>query len=100
MPPTPIWKMRSLLFLLICARPGQASAARPAVRTEPVRRKVRRVTGEMEEETGGVFIMCKQHNTRSAIRLKKKHTCVAPAIQAAESRSRCDKFHSRHKVFS
>ena len=24
MPPTPIWKMRSLLFLFVCARGGQA----------------------------------------------------------------------------
>jgi hypothetical protein len=46
MPPTPIWKMRSLLFLFTCALAGSESDARPAVTIAPVLRKLRRVTGE------------------------------------------------------
>src|SRR3954468_21166095 len=45
-PPTPMWKMRSLLFLLVSARALRERDESPAVRIAPVRRKWRRVTGE------------------------------------------------------
>jgi hypothetical protein len=38
--------MRSLLFLLTCARASDESEAKPAVSTAPDLRKLRRVTGE------------------------------------------------------
>src|SRR5688500_5260687 len=43
----PIWKMRRLLILLVCARSAGERAAMPAVRITPFLRKVRRVTGEI-----------------------------------------------------
>src|SRR6185436_20931546 len=49
--------MRNLLFWLICARAGQERAARPAVASVPVWRKLRRVTGEREMEVGFVFMV-------------------------------------------
>src|SRR6185503_6717053 len=61
MPPTPIWKMRSLLFWLICARAGKERAASPAVASVPVWRKLRRVTGEPENEVGFVFMVMVNH---------------------------------------
>src|SRR5688500_15621462 len=51
--PAPIWKMRSLLFLLVWARAAGESAAMPAVRMTPFLRKVRRVTGEIWEVWDG-----------------------------------------------
>src|SRR5262245_56007622 len=58
-PPTPIWKMRSLLFLLTCARAGSESDAIPAVTITPVLRKLRRVTGEKEGGCCFMFIMAR-----------------------------------------
>src|SRR5688500_16299118 len=48
MPPQPIWKMRSLLFLLVCARPACVKVAAAAVRIAPFLKKVRRVIGEID----------------------------------------------------
>src|SRR5262245_37954704 len=56
MPPTPIWKMRSLLFWLTCARAGHESEAMPVVTMAPDLRKLRRVTGEPVRELDWVFM--------------------------------------------
>lgn len=69
MPPTPIWKMRSLLFLLVCARADQESDATPAVRMAPFRKKVRRVMGEADAE---FFIMDESYMAQLFRLLKQK----------------------------
>src|SRR5688572_5263018 len=61
--------MRSLLFLLVCARAARPSEAIPVVRTAPVLRKCRRVTGERLEEgtLGFEFMVRKRSCTRGPV---------------------------------
>src|SRR5262245_1510831 len=58
MPPTPIWKMRSLLFWLTCARAGHESEAMPVGAIAPALRNLRRVAGEPVRELYWAF-MCR-----------------------------------------
>ncbi len=71
MPPTPIWKMRSLLFLLTCARADSGRDARPAETIAPVRRKLRRVIGENEGTGCFVFIMARRNHASMSGRFKQ-----------------------------
>src|SRR5262245_57486989 len=66
MPPTPIWKMRSLLFWLTCAPAGHESEAMPVVMTAPDLRKLRRVTGEPERELDWMFMVIRRSSCMDA----------------------------------
>src|SRR6266498_3186426 len=72
MPPTPIWKRRSLLFWLTWARAAQENEATPVVTMAPVLRKLRRLTGEPERDVDFVFMVNHTDNAGSARHHKQK----------------------------
>src|SRR3954453_3655107 len=72
MPPTPTWKIRNLLFLLVCARAGSESEATPAVKMAPLLRNVRRVMGETGREGDVVFIVVAGYDVPRGVGHKQK----------------------------
>src|SRR3954466_542339 len=72
MPPTPTWKIRNLLFLLVCARAGSESQATAAGKLAPRLRKVRGVMGETGREGDVGFIVVAGYDVPRGVGHKQK----------------------------
>src|SRR5687768_5796079 len=85
MPPQPIWKIRNLPFLFVCARAAGESVAAAAVRIAPFLKKVRRVIGELDFVS---FINWKQQSSTDHRPTQEKDWSFSRLIQKARQRTR------------